>query len=361
MKIAKTVMCALLAVGFLILSPNGLVWADDFSIFYIFNVPYVHQADTYWCGPASLTMSLNYWGANVTQEEVAAEIYNPATNITEISKMKAYPQKLEFRTEELVGSINHLKVWISRGCPLIVLQRFSLQNTYGHYRVVVGYNDEEELVATFDPILGSNYNITYTEFADLWKPGSTFSTINWTLAIIPRDSFLTNLMEKYQRSMNQQTLSTDGQPMKTEDIYLIVSAIALALGAVGGIPEIMRWTKPKPRLRITKARIETMKDHRIKIHLEVKNEQKWWRRNSDASDVAAEWYMMDKNHEQWGGVFNQTVSPYLMAGTKVSREFSSVHAFKPEGNPHTVVILVRCAEGVLRREKITYVATSHQK
>lgn len=344
------------------LSSDGLVRvstvkAIDFSIFYVYNVPYVRQTDTYWCGPASLTMILNYWSANVTQEEVATEIYDPATNLTTISEMKAYPQEREFKTEELTGSINHLKEWISRGCPLIVLQKFSLQNTYGHYRVVVGYNDEKELVITFDPILGSNYNLTYTEFAELWKPGSTFSTFNWTLVVIPKDSFLTNLMEKYQLLLNQRTSSTDEQLIKPEDIYLIISALALALGAVGGVPQIMRWMKPKPRLRIAKARIEEKPGSRINIHLEVENERSWWRRNSDATYVTAEWYMMDKDHEQWGGVFNQTLSPYLMTGTKVSRQLSSAHTFKPEGNPHTIVIRVKCREGVLRRKKITYVAT----
>ncbi len=353
--IVLILIAVLLALSFV--SFVTVVRPVDFSTFYVYDVPYVQQTDTYWCGPASLTMVLSYWGANVTQEEVAGEIYDPATNITKISEMKAYSQELGFETEELIGSINHLKEWINRGRPPIVLQKFSLQNPYGHYRVVVGYDDEKKLFVTYDPIVGSDYEILYGEFVDLWEPGSTFSTLNWTLMIFPKDSFLTRLMEDYQLLINQRTLSTDEQTMKPEDMYIIISAIALLLGAVGGIPEIIRWTKPKPCLRITKLRVEKSDESRIEIDLEVGNEQKWWRRTADATHVKAEWFMMDKNHEQWGGVHGQTVSPYLMVGTKVSKHLSSSHSFKPEGNPHSIIILVKCREGVLRRKRVTYVAT----
>jgi len=333
------------------------VWPVDFSAFYVYDIPYIQQAETYWCGPASLAMILSYWGASVTQEEIAGEIYNPAINMTYISEMKAYPQDLGFETQELIGSIGNLKEWIRRGRPPVVLQKFSPENTYGHFRIVVAYDDEKELFVTYDPVIGSDYEIVYSEFVDLWKPGSTFSTFNWTLVIFPKDSFLTQLMEDYQVLINQQTLSVVQQAIKLEDILLIVSAIALVLGAVGGVPEIVRWTKPKPRLRIAKSRVEKSEGSRIVIDLEVQNEQKWWRKTADATYVTAEWYMMDRNHEQWGGVHNQIVSPYLMAGTKVSRQFSSTHSFKPEGNPHTIAILVKCEEGVQKRKKVTYVAT----
>jgi len=162
-----SVMWALLIATTLISLTSGLVrtgvdGTNELSAFYVYEVPYVHQNDTYWCGPASLTMVLNYWGVNVTQQEVAAEIYDPATNLTYISEMKSYPQQHGFNTEELNGSLTHLKRWIKKGAPLIVLQKFSLQNAYGHYRTIVGYNDENELVITFDPSLGRNHNITYT-------------------------------------------------------------------------------------------------------------------------------------------------------------------------------------------------------
>ena len=32
--------------------------------------------------------------------------------------------------------------------PIIVLQKLSVRNAYGHYRVVVGHDDEKELMTT---------------------------------------------------------------------------------------------------------------------------------------------------------------------------------------------------------------------
>jgi hypothetical protein len=40
----------------------------------------------------------------------------------------------------------------------------------------------------------------------------------------------------------------------------------------------------------------------------------------------------------------------LMAGAKVSKEFSTAHRFRPEGNLHTIVIVVKCREGVRSRD-----------
>jgi len=240
----------------------------------------------------------------------------------------------------------------------LVLQRFSVQDSYGHYRVIVGYNDKEGTFITFDPILGRNYNISYTEFTELWKPGSTFSTCNWTLLITPNDIFLTELMAKYQFSMNESTerITENGnQVMKAEDIYLILSAFAVTIGAIGGIPQIMRWFKPKPNLKISKVFIEKKPDEKINIHLEVKNERKWWRRNQDAKYVEAKWFMMDKDRDQWGGVHSITLTPYLMTDTKISKTLNSAHHFRPEGSPHTIVVLVSCQEGVSSQKIINYV------
>jgi len=184
----------LLLIGSVI--TNG-VRADE-SSFYIYEVPYASQKHAYWCGPASLTIVLKYWGLNVTQEEIAAQTYNPETKLTNISIMKSYPLRCGFRSEELNGSIDCLRKWIRKGCPIIVLQKLSLQDVYGHYRVVVGYDNEKDLVMTFDPILGPNYNMTYSEFAELWMPGTTFQTCNWTLLVIPKDEILIEQAERRQ-------------------------------------------------------------------------------------------------------------------------------------------------------------------
>ena len=175
----------------------------EFSEFYVYGVPYVYQGPTYLCGPASLSMVLNYWGHNVTMEGIASQIYDPQKRLTTMDNMTLYPQTLGFNTESTEGSISYIEINIQKGIPLIVLQKLSLQDSYGHYRVVVGYNAKNNTLIVFDPILGKNYLLSYNVFMELWKPGSTFSTYNWTLAIKPRNEVLVNLMSDYQGYLNQ--------------------------------------------------------------------------------------------------------------------------------------------------------------
>lgn len=264
--------------------------------------------------------------------------------------MKEYPQQFGCSIEELVGSIDHLKRRVSRGFPVIVLQRFSFQNPYGHYRVVVGYDDETQKFTTLDPAIGRNYNISYTEFAALWTSGSTFTLTNWTLVVLPKWI----KMEEYLLLVGQQTPSPDGQ-LSPESAYLIVSTIALVVGAIGGIPQIIRFVKPKPQLRISDTIIEGLPEKRIRIVFNLENKEKRWRKNADATNVIAEYFVMDKNHEQWGGVHNVVLSPYLPAGVKLPKQLAHSHSFEPTGNPYTVVLLIRCDEGVARKEKLAYV------
>ena len=155
--------------------------------YYIPGVPFVRQKDPYWCGPACLAMILQYWGINVSQDEIASEIYDPVTHLTYISDMEKYPLKFNFTVESLFSNIDELKEFIREGYPIIVLQKYSLTTTYGHFRVVIDYNDKTEIIMTNDPLKQANYTISYRVFKELWEPGSTFSTTNWTLLIYKSD------------------------------------------------------------------------------------------------------------------------------------------------------------------------------
>ena len=146
----------------------------------IIGITYQSQIESTWCGPASETMILNYYGINTTQTFVASQIYNATTNETYSNKMAEYPRSLGLTSTEFTGSIPILRSCIEEGHPVIVLQNFSISSSAGHYRVVIGYDDSKNLTITHDPILGANYNISYTDFAFMWKAYS-----NWTLLIQP--------------------------------------------------------------------------------------------------------------------------------------------------------------------------------
>lgn len=215
MTAAIAIACLLSAMGSL---AHPFLRARAFDQFFLYGIPFFDQGDPYWCGPASMSMVLGYWGTNISKEDIAAEIYDPAARITYMSEMVSYSMTYGFNSQDFTGSISDLKMWINDGVPLIVLQRFSLENPYGHYRVVVGYNDSSAMMFAFDPKKGMNFTISYAEFAQLWQPGSTFSTTNWTLAIIPENDVFPNLMKQYQIDMNLNRSNYDQLMWEIEEL-----------------------------------------------------------------------------------------------------------------------------------------------
>src|SRR5512139_3971539 len=73
---------------------------------YIDNVPYYHQEQGYWCGPAVLQMILEYWGVEKTQTEIASVVYDADGKVTTMFAMKNYTRNLGFNNTDFVGDIN---------------------------------------------------------------------------------------------------------------------------------------------------------------------------------------------------------------------------------------------------------------
>ena len=190
LKIISTFLILFLII-MLITSQQAI--SKTYGKYIISNVPYIRQKP-HWCGPAALAMVLNYWGLNISQDEIAAEIYRPDKKLTYISDMVKYPQSLGFYSKAFTGSIDILKSYIIADIPVIVLQKFSTIIPTGHYRVVIGFDDHEQLLYVLDPTVGE-YAIPYNEFVELWKPGSTFKVTNWSLIIYPK-SFIASTITK---------------------------------------------------------------------------------------------------------------------------------------------------------------------
>lgn len=82
------------------------------------------------------------------------------------------------------------------------------------------------------------------------------------------------------------------------DIFeLAIFAMLGVAGLFGGIPQLIRWTKPRPNLTITKVAIERLPgdNYKYQLHMEIENRSKFWRRNSDATNVNADYYMINKD------------------------------------------------------------------
>lgn len=148
---------------------------------YIEGVPFVPQQDNY-CGPASLTMVLRYWGEPTDQEEIGRELYIKSIKGTLNFDLEFYARRRGYRAESFRGTLERVKAEIDRGHPLIVFQDQGIGPlAFPHFFVVIGYDDTRELIVAHSGVT-ENRLIPYREFLWTWgKKG------NWTLRILPSD------------------------------------------------------------------------------------------------------------------------------------------------------------------------------
>ncbi|MBI3592060.1 MAG: peptidase C39 family protein [Nitrospirae bacterium] len=109
-------------------------------------VPFYPQED-YQCGPASLAGVLNYWGMNITPDDIAKDIYSGSAKGTLNMDMLFYARKKGLYALQYAGSWEDIKAKIDNGYPLIVLvdYGFSIYQA-NHFMVAVGYDDSGVIV-----------------------------------------------------------------------------------------------------------------------------------------------------------------------------------------------------------------------
>ncbi len=108
----------------------------------ILDVPFVKQQDQF-CGPASLSSVLSYYGAELSQEDIGKEVYNAKLKGALITDLENYAKKKGFKTEVKVSSLEGIKGYVDKGIPPIVLVDLGgLWFSLPHYMVVVGYDED---------------------------------------------------------------------------------------------------------------------------------------------------------------------------------------------------------------------------
>lgn len=142
------------------------------------NVPFYPQ-EMYQCGPASLAGVLNYWGMDVSPEEIAAEIYSQSAKGTLNIDMVLYVEKKGLKAHQYEGSVEDIKRNIDLSYPLVVMADYGFwvyqQN---HFMVVFGYDENGIVVHS-----GRDRHkfIPLNDFLKSWK-----KTKSWTLLITPK-------------------------------------------------------------------------------------------------------------------------------------------------------------------------------
>lgn len=148
------------------------------------DVPFIEQTDNL-CGPSSLAMVANYYGQNVTAEDVANLMYIPNKKGSLQIEMQAAARSLGLVAYSMNMDLASLRSEINAERPVIVLQNLAF-NVYPiwHYSVVTGRDPNNDYL-----LLHSGrhkyYRSSWTTFENTWRRGKYWALIAAPIGDIP--------------------------------------------------------------------------------------------------------------------------------------------------------------------------------
>jgi ABC-type bacteriocin/lantibiotic exporter with double-glycine peptidase domain len=140
-------------------------------------VPYVTQGkDT--CGAAALAMVLRFWGQPASQDEIAAELFDPELHGIQGSRLAELARKRGLTAVAYAGDLAQLREYLDKGRPLIVA--WKMRRDRFHDVVVVGFDEARRQVLVHDPAEGPSRRAALATFEKRWA-GAGY----WTLLVLP--------------------------------------------------------------------------------------------------------------------------------------------------------------------------------
>jgi ABC-type bacteriocin/lantibiotic exporter with double-glycine peptidase domain len=143
------------------------------------SVPYVpQQKDT--CAAASLAMVLRYWNADVSHDDIAAELLQPQLHGILGSRLEAFARERGFTAIAYAGDMPQLRDYLEKGRPLIVAWKVG-RGQY-HNVVVIGFDGTTGEVVVNDPAVGAGRTVAVSDFEKRWAGAG-----HWTLLVLPAE------------------------------------------------------------------------------------------------------------------------------------------------------------------------------
>ena len=153
-------------------------------------VPFEKWLKRNYCGPACLAMVLNYCDETLSfsQRKIADEIFDSKSQATYNSELVLYPRTKGFVSYSFQGNLRILKDVVERDIPVIVLNKTIKQIAKGHYRVVIGFDDDEDQIIFHDPYFGERHAMKAKDFMKVWEMGKGRNQLRWMMAVVPGQS-----------------------------------------------------------------------------------------------------------------------------------------------------------------------------
>lgn len=167
--------CATPQTTRLLEEPAGLPASAELA-----SVPFIPQ-ERYYCGPAALAMVLSWSGLEVTQQEIAEEVYTPGRQGTLRADVLAAARR-HGRLAVPVQDVRSVLREIAAGHPVIVFQNLALGwFPQWHFAVAIGYDLEAGEIILHSG-LEPRRKMGLRTFERTWDRGGY-----WALVVLPPD------------------------------------------------------------------------------------------------------------------------------------------------------------------------------
>ena len=151
-------------------------------------VPLIQQED-FFCGPTSIAMVMQWAGAEVTQQEVAALAFSPVAGGTYLADMIGSSRRLGQLAVE-ISDFDQLLAEVTAGHPVIVFQNLGLGVfTVWHYGVVTGYDFAKDEIYLNSGQLNQMV-MAFAVFERTWRRGDF-----WGLVVLPPNQLPVSVAE----------------------------------------------------------------------------------------------------------------------------------------------------------------------
>ncbi len=130
------------------------------------------------CGPATLSMILNWYGVKASQSELGDQMrpYQVASGDNDDKTIFTYEfvQWAEKYGLKAVGrrngDIELLKRFTANSIPVVVKTWLHPGEDIGHFRIVRGFDESSGVIIQDDSYEGPNKRISYYDFLGMWQP-----------------------------------------------------------------------------------------------------------------------------------------------------------------------------------------------
>ncbi len=170
MRLIITIVITIYSIVLLSCHQNHSIHRDvnnSYTARTIENVPFVKQKNQF-CGPAAMASVMTFFGQEISQEEIANNVYTSKLKGALISDMENFAKAMGYEAVTINGDTSILFSHIDQGIPTIVLvDRGGPFLSIPHYYVVYGY-DKSKNTFIIHTGFESDREIDISQLEDEW-------------------------------------------------------------------------------------------------------------------------------------------------------------------------------------------------